>query len=152
MWALMLHAFMARLTGPELLAYAQDNEGQPIDDLIKGAGYYREVTGEDGDVKIQINRQPFWQALAIAQGIVKVSAARTVSSGGKTRARKYRVKSNDKSGNIVITGGYLEEIGGRPGEYFRLEIVEDTGELVVIRENGDEEAKPATSAPELVAA
>jgi hypothetical protein len=128
---------MARLTGQELLTFAQANEGLPIDELIKGAGYCREIVGDEGDVKIQINRQPFWQALAIAQGIVTVPSIKASPKTGKTRSKGYRVKSNDKSGNIVITGGYLNEIGGKPGEYFRLEVVEETNELVVIREDAD---------------
>ena len=59
---------MARLTGQELLEYAQANEGLPLDDLVKGAGYYREIIGEGDEVKVQLNRQPFWKALAVAQG------------------------------------------------------------------------------------
>lgn len=133
---------MARLTGQELLEYAQANEGLPLDDLVKGAGYYREIIGEGDEVKVQLNRQPFWKALAVAQGIISVPVSKQESrGGGKGRERGYRVKSNAKSGNIVITGSYLEEIGGQPGDYFKLEVVADTGELVVVREEG-EQASP----------
>lgn len=120
-----------RLEGTDLLAYLEAaEEGLTTAQLAQGAGYYKTFTSEDGSFKIQINEKPFLFATARAQGLLPALAANKPKNvTGKARA--YRLKSAEKGGAVVVSGGYLEEIGIQPGQYVHVEAVKEAGELVL---------------------
>ena len=128
-----------RLKGQELLDYVQANRDKPEKELATGAGYFTQ-TGADPE-KVQVNTKPFYQELAIAQGIMAPEAIGR--NGGQRRGKglSYLLKTNPNSGNAVLTGGYLSQIDVEPGERIAVEVIAETKELVIKR-------APAAEQPE----
>lgn len=124
-----------RLHGDALLAYVDANRGVAEKDLIKGAGYWRETVKKDSDeTYVQINVNPFYKALAAAKQLIELPPTPVSSGSGTQDRRRFRVRTNPKTGNAVITGGYMAEIGVQPGEYIRIEVTE-AQEVVLIRDD-----------------
>lgn len=126
-----------RLRGNDLVAYVRANPGLPEKELAAGAGYYTDL--EDG--KRQVNTKPFYQELSLASGVVAPSTiGRKTIRHGSGRGLSYNLKTNEKSGNAVLTGGYLRQIGVQPGERVSVEVIEEAGEIVLkayeVSENG----------------
>lgn len=144
-----------KLHGADLLAYVAANPNLPEKELAAGAGYATEVENEDGTTRLQIHTKPFYQELAIAQGIIKPATIGRSSVAGSRRGKglSYKLKSNPNSGNVVLTGGYTEQIGLTPGEHVTVEVIEEAGEIVIKRVEETTEAEDsAAPAPSLVAA
>jgi hypothetical protein len=121
-----------KLRGEDLLAYVRDNKGLPEKDLAVGAGYF--TNNPDGS--IQINTKPFYQELSIANGLVLPSTVGKTTSNGSTPGKRgkslaYCLTSNYRTGSVVITGGYLTQIGVKPGQQISVEVVPEAGELVL---------------------
>jgi len=115
-----------KLKGQELVDYCEANQGLPEKELVVGAGYYTEL--EDG--KIQINTKPFYQAVMLAKGII---APQTVGRSGGKRGKglSYLLKTNHRTGNAVVTGGYLSQIGVEKGGRVSVEVIQESGELIL---------------------
>lgn len=129
-----------KLRGQALLDYCEANAGLPEKELVIGAGFCSEVTDEEGNTRLQVHTKPFYQELAISRGIIDpVSVGRKNKSGKPGKGLTYLLKANPKSGNIVLTGGYTEQIGVKPGEKVSVEIVEEAGELVIKRASEEDQ-------------
>lgn len=127
-----------KLVGDALLAYVAQNSDLTEKELAIGAGYTSEVIEPDGSSRIQIHTKPFYRELSIAQGIIKPSSAgRSNSNGRPGKGLSYLLKSNAKSNNIVVTGGYMEQIGLKPGDKVTVEIIAEAGEVVLRCANAD---------------
>lgn len=132
-----------KLRGEQLVEYVRANSGLHEKDLAKGAGYFCEVTDEEtGETRVQVNVKPFYQALSLASGLVAPSSVGRKEGGqrapGGGRALSYNIKTNVNSGNAVVTGGYLRQIGIEPGQRLSVEIIEEAGEIVLkLAENQD---------------
>lgn len=123
-----------KLYGEALLAYVSENPGLPEKDLVVGAGYTSEVLDPEGLARLQIHTKPFYQELAIAKGLIEPSSVgRSKASGRPGKGLSYKLKSNPNSGNVVITGGYTEQIGLMPGEKVSVEVIAEAGEVVIKR-------------------
>lgn len=117
-----------KLYGADLVAYCKANAGLPEKELAVGAGYF--TTLPDGGV--QVNTKPFYQELTMASGLVAPkSVGKTGLTGRRGKGLSYNLKTNINSGNAVVTGGYLEQIGVKPGERVIVEVIEEAGELVL---------------------
>lgn len=118
-----------KLRGQDLLDYVKANQGVPEKELAAGAGYYTDLP--DGGQ--QVNTKPFYQELSLAMGVVAPTTLgkKTRSGGGSGRGLAYNLKTNERSGNAVVTGGYLRQIGVHPGQRVSVEIVEEAAELVL---------------------
>lgn len=126
-----------KLYGPELLAYVSENQGLAEKELVVGAGYFTELP----DGAQQVNTKPFYQELAMASGLVAPKSVGKASAGGRRgKGLSYNLKTNINSGNAVLTGGYLEQIGVKPGERVAVEVIAEAGELVLKRAEGQGEA------------
>lgn len=139
-----------KLRGEELVEYVRSNSGLPEKDLAVGAGYFSEVTDESGETRVQVNVKPFYQALSLASGLVAPSTvgkkeASARRGGGGGRALTYNIKTNGKSGNAVVTGGYLRQIGIEPGQRLSVEIVEEAGEIVLKLADDQDFCVPGTT-------
>lgn len=56
-----------RLTGEDLLTFAKEHKGQPVDDIIYGAGYYTKKTNpETEEVSVTVHKTQFWAAISAA--------------------------------------------------------------------------------------
>lgn len=119
----------SKLRGQELLEYVKANQGVPEKELATGAGYYTDLP--DGGT--QVNTKPFYQELSLAMGVVAPTTLgkKPRPRGGSGRGLAYNIKTNERSGNAVVTGGYLRQIGVMPGQRLSIEIVEEAGELVL---------------------
>lgn len=115
-----------KLSGDALMKYAQDTKGKGLsaDELAFGAGYVR-LSKETGE--LQASPDAYSRALAIAFGFVPTPERKEPSP----RTLSYRVKSNPTTGNVVVTGAYLRELGIDPGAYFAVILDKDTKELVL---------------------
>lgn len=123
---------MAKLTGSQLVEYVRENSGLPEKELAVGAGYF--TTLADGSQ--QVNTKPFYQALTLASGLVEPSTLGKNSSRlGGGRRLSYNVKTNDNSGNAVITAGYIRQIGGEPGDRLTIEVSREAGEIILKLDN-----------------
>jgi hypothetical protein len=80
---------------------------------------------------IQYNTKPFYQELTIAQGLIAPKNMGRSATGRRGKSLAYRLKTNINSGNTVVTGGYLSQIGVVPGDYVDVEVIEEAGELVL---------------------
>lgn len=117
-----------KLYGSDLVAYCKANAGLPEKELAVGAGYF--TTLPDGGV--QVNTKPFYQELTMASGLVAPKSVGKSDSGGRRgKGLSYNLKTNINSGNAVVTGGYLEQIGVKPGERVIVEVIAEAGELVL---------------------
>jgi hypothetical protein len=123
-----------KLRGEALLAYVSENPGLPEKDLVIGAGYTSEVLDSSGETRVQIHTKPFYQELAVAKGLIEPSSVGRIKADGRPgRGLSYKLKSNPNSGNVVLTGGYTEQIGLMPGEKVEVEVIAETGEIVLKR-------------------
>jgi hypothetical protein len=141
-----------KLHGQELLDYVQANQGKPEKELATGAGYFTNLP----DGGIQVNTKPFYQELAMAQGLIDPSTVGKASIGGRRgKGLSFCLKTNPKSGNAVVTHGYLAPIGVEPGERVVVEIIEEAGEVVLKKAPAEQQVDPepeATPAPAMAAA
>lgn len=126
-----------KLLGQELLDYCAQHEGEPEKELAIGAGYFTELP----DGGIQVNTKPFYQELAMAKGLIAPATVGKsgVSGGRRGKGLSFCLKTNPKSGNAVVTSGYLAPIGVKPGERVSVEIVEESGEVVLKRAPDEEQ-------------
>jgi hypothetical protein len=123
-----------KLRGEALLAYVSENPGLPEKDLVIGAGYTSEVVDAEGGSRVQIHTKPFYQELAVAKGLIEPSSVGRIKANGRPgKGLSYKLKSNPNSGNVVITGGYTEQIGLLPGEKVSVEVIAEAGEVVLKR-------------------
>ena len=133
-----------RLRGQELLDYVRENSGTPEKELATGAGYY--TTTAEGN--LQVNTKPFYQELAIAQGIMTPdSIGRGPEGNRRGKGLSYLLKTNPKSGNAVLTGGYLTQIGVKPGERIGVEVIAESQEVVLKR--ASDESQPSAAEEEV---
>jgi hypothetical protein len=125
---------MARLTGDELLQFVEANtDHMDANELAIGAGYFSMVKTTDADgepsERQQVNRSAFQNALLAAKGLSLFAPKATRSIGRKL---SYRIATHPRTGNVVISGAYLRQIGIEPGQYIRVEPVDESKELVVL--------------------
>lgn len=141
----------SKLRGEELVEYVRANSGLPEKELAIGAGYFSEVTDESGETRVQVNVKPFYQALSLASGLVAPSTVGKKGIGGRRggggggRALTYNIKTNGKSGNAVVTGGYLRQLGIEPGQRLSVEIIEEAGEIVLKLADNQDFCVPGTT-------
>ena len=140
-----------KLTGADLIEYVKQNEGLPTKELAEGAGYFTVLP----DGSIQVNSKPFLESLGSATGLLTPQTlGRTTPIGRRGKSLAYNLKTNETSGNAVVTTGYLKQIGVEPGDRVTVEVVEEAGELVLKRWEGeseeDEMGVPAAKAHALV--
>lgn len=129
-----------KLYGQALLEYVAANQGLAEKDLVVGAGYVTDLA----DGGIQVNTKPFYQELAMASGLVAPkSVGKTAPGNRRGKGLAYNLKTNPNSGNAVLTGGYLSQIGVNPGERVSVEVIEEAGELVLKKLEVEEEAVQA---------
>ena len=123
-----------KLRGEALLAYVSENPGLPEKDLVVGAGYTSEVLDAEGQARLQVHTKPFYQELAMAKGLITPGSVGRIKANGRPgKGLSYLLKSNPNSGNIVLTCGYTEQIGLAPGEKVSVEVIAETGEIVLKR-------------------
>lgn len=144
-----------KLYGQDLIEYVKANPGLPEKDLAVGAGYFSEVTNEDGETRIQIHTKPFYQELSMATGLVAPKSVGKSGAGGGRRGKglSYNLKTNPNSGNAVVTSGYLRQIGVEPGDRVSVEVIEEAGEVVLKLFSEEEETQSPsgkTAEPALV--
>lgn len=137
-----------RLVGDALLAYVDEHKGIAERDLVRGAGYWREQVKKDtGEVYVQLNANPFYKALAAAKQLIELPVPAPGGGGGGGDRRRFRVRTNPKTGNAVVTGGYLAEAGITPGQYVRIEVTE-ANEIVLVLDEDQTATRPqACEAP-----
>lgn len=107
-----------RLSGDELLAYVRENKGNPIDEVIFGAGFYTKTTDpETGESKTTLHKPQFYEAIAVANGFELAPAKRAFT------ARKGRkpIVTVVKNGNIVVGGRHGSVAGFAPGSKVKVE-------------------------------
>jgi hypothetical protein len=78
---------------------------------------------------------------------------RTTPIGRRGKSLAYNLKTNETSGNAVVTTGYLKQIGVEPGDRVSVEVIAEAGELVLKRaseEDDEETAIPAVKSHALV--
>lgn len=137
----------SKLRGQELLDYVAENPGVVEKDLVIGAGYVSWVTDrETNEARPQVHTKQFYQELAMAKGVIlPATVGRSAKAGRVGKGLSYLLKSNPKSGNVVITGGYTEQIGLTPGEKVTVEVIEEAGEIVI--KKAEQPAEVCDSAP-----
>ena len=105
-----------KLTGAELLQYAQENAGLDMHTMIEGAGYSTIRNGRVG-----LKKTEFFTALSAAQGI---TLGETHSPGTSNRQPNFQVKASSR-GVIPLSSCYASMINVQPGEYVRIEREDD---------------------------
>ena len=97
---------MERLTGAALLEYANENTNLPTNDVIEGAGYYKERSGQ-----VSLNRTEFFKAMLEAKG-VQVGSEKLPEP-----KRRQNVLKASSRGVVPISGLYTSKIGVEGGDY-----------------------------------
>lgn len=101
-----------RLAGQELLDYVSENKANPIDEVIRGAGFYTKTTDvETNETKVTLHKPQFFLALQAAQGLEFAPAKRTYTA----RKNRAPVVTVVKNGNIVVGSRYSTVAGFEPG-------------------------------------
>lgn len=129
-----------KLTGEALKSYAEANKGlgQSAEELAFGAGY-AVISRKTGNVVP--NTTAYQKALSVAFGLIPAPVAQGRASGGG-RKLAYRVKSNEGSGVMAITGAYLRELDVANGTTFAIIVDKAAGELI-LQAQGPSEADEA---------
>jgi hypothetical protein len=124
----------SKLQGQELLDYVAANSGLDEKELVTGAGFFTEITDKDGQPRSQVHIKAFYQELALAKGLIDPSTAgRTEKNGRPGKSLSYCLRSNPNTGNVVLTRGYIEQIGVTGGDRVTVEVIQETGEIVLKR-------------------
>lgn len=113
---------MAKLKGQDLLDLnaLEMAKGTQLKEIAEKAGYF--VQKKDGSRTV--NEKEFYRQLMVASGIITAESAGISPSASTGRALTYRAKSNPAQGSVVISKGYLEKIGVKPGEYVTISVSE----------------------------
>jgi hypothetical protein len=108
---------MAALTGEELLAKVEalKAEGANKTRLARETGYVS-LKSDGGE---RVNFTGFYEALLQAQGTLAAGPAKPV---GRGKPLSYRVTALKGSGNAVINGRYLEQIGVTEGQAVEIHV------------------------------
>lgn len=112
-----------RLTGAALSAAAN---GRPVDaQLLLECGYAKYATNKKtGELQLSLSEKAFLKALLVANSITPAPERKT--SAPPLRPRSYVVKPGKTNGAVVISVGYLREIGGDRDSF--LKVVPTAGE------------------------
>ena len=97
---------MERLTGAALLQYANENTSVPTNEVIEGAGYYKERSGQ-----VSLNRTEFFKAMLEAKGV------QVGSEPLPEPKRRQNVLKASSRGVVPISGLYTSRIGVEGGDY-----------------------------------
>ena len=119
---------MERLTGAALLQYADDNKHRPTNEVIEGAGYYKERSGQ-----ISLNRTEFFKTMLEAKGV------QVGSEPLPEPKRRQNVLKASSRGVVPISGLYTSKIGVVGGDYVQVShSVSPSGRDQLILELADE--------------
>lgn len=137
-----------RLVGQALIDFCEQHN-LPPSELAKAAGYVSTVKklGADG-VEVEherIHRSAFTAALLSAKGLGAFAVPER-----QQRALASRYATNPNTGNVLINGRWLEKVGIMPGDFVSVEVVEESGEVVLMKstdQSRHSEEAAAESAP-----
>ena len=117
-----------RLTGQELLDFAKQHKGEPVDDIIYGAGYYTKKTNpETEEVSVTVHKTQFWAAISAASNpdLDFAPPKRAYSA----RAGRKPVVTVVKNGNIVVGARHSTIAGFEPGA--QVHVASEAGQIVL---------------------
>ena len=120
------------LAGKELLAKVKENDGQTKRELAKECGYY--TVGKDGQTRVNLSE--FYDALLSAKGI---QLEPEKSKDGRGREASYTLTVH-KNGQIVIGAAYIQEMGLKSGDEFKIKLGYKHIHLKQLDADGNEEA------------
>lgn len=133
-----------RLTGQSLLDFCEAHN-LPPSELAKAAGYVSTIKKlDDAGNEVEherIHRSAFTAALLSAKGIGAFAVPER-----QQRALAHRYASNPNTGSVVINGRYLEMAGIRPGEFVSVEVIEESGEVVLVK--AQDQSRPSKASAE----
>lgn len=116
-----------RKVGQELLAYVQENQGVPGDELAYGAGYYTKTTDpETGETNTRIHKNEFFKAVTEASTGIVIPAAKRAYTSRRGRAPIVTI---GKSGNCVVGARHSAVAGFEPGSKVR--VTAEAGRIVL---------------------
>lgn len=120
-----------RLVGQDLIDFCEAHD-LPPSELAKAAGYVSTVKklNADGDEveHERIHRSAFTAALLHAKGLNVFATPER-----QQRALAGRYATNPNTGNVLINGRWLEKAGIKPGEFVSVEVIEESGEVVLMK-------------------
>jgi hypothetical protein len=111
------------LTGKELLARVQALSGSSKAAQAEACGYVRIVQRGENEGAAVIDTHNFLIALAEAHGISFGNGVHSFKSNGK-----LKVNGN---GQVLIGPAYLKKLGIEPGSVVSVDVLEESGELVL---------------------
>lgn len=97
-----------RLVGADLVAAANGRE--PTTQLMISCGYSKVAKAKDGTLRTQVQQKAFFKALLLANSVVP--APERHKSQPPERPRSYVARASKANGSVVISTGYIREIGG----------------------------------------
>jgi len=101
------------LKGEELLDMVKAMNGASKSELVRAAGY---VTVRKDGVE-RLNFTGFYEAIVAAKGLIKTVDER--QSPGRKLSYAATVHFN---GSLVVGKGYMEQLGAKPGDGYRIEL------------------------------
>lgn len=105
-----------RLTGAELLERVRGKS--PSNELAIACGYSKTVKGKDGTIKTAVQRTAFLTAITVASGATEAPERKRTAP--PQRVRSYVAKSSGSNGSVVVSVGYLQEIGCERESFFKI--------------------------------
>lgn len=136
-----------KLVGKELLDHAAKYAGQPIDQVAKECGYYKEITNrETGESRTNILGQDFMAAMFKAQSGIEFAPPTRAYSRRSNRPPVVKVGGN---GNIVIGNRYSSIAGFNPASKVQIEAIEGKITITAGTSADDEGAEPQGAEPEI---
>jgi len=123
-----------KLVGQELLDFVAGRE--PTNEIITEAGYCKIVKDKNThEPRIQVNKMAFLTALSEATGAIPTAKRSTV-----LRPRSYMLKPSKTNGSLVISVGYLKEVGGTEGSYYKVSPDAESGAILLTLASEEEAA------------
>jgi hypothetical protein len=102
-----------QLTGDELLGALKGMKGMSIEEQCHACGYFSTPKG-----KVRLNRQAFYKACAIANGVEL-----GVEAGESGQGRKLSFKATTNSvGQGIIGAAYMKMVGLETGDRFQIKV------------------------------
>lgn len=123
-----------KLVGQELLDFVAGRE--PTNEIITEAGYCKVVKDKTThEPRIQVNKMAFLTALSEATGAIPTTKRSTA-----LRPRSYMLKPSKTNGSLVISVGYLKEVGGTDGSYYKVSPDAESGAILLTLASEEEAA------------
>jgi len=114
-----------KLVGQELLDFVAGRE--PTNEIITEAGYCKIVKDKaTHEPRTQVNKMAFLTALSEATGAIPTTKRSTA-----LRPRSYMLKPSKTNGSLVISVGYLKEVGGTDGSYYKVSPDAESGAILL---------------------